>query len=57
MRVEKRWNKLPREVVDMSSLGRVQGQARWSSEQPDLVKVSLPTAGALELLFYDSMSL
>ena len=35
IRLVKQWNRLPREVVVCPVAGDIQGQGRWSSEQPD----------------------
>jgi len=44
----KRWNRLPREVVDGIPIpGKIQGQAGQGSEQPGLV-MSLLIAGGLD---------
>lgn len=38
MREMRKWNGLPREVVDAPLLETVQGQVRWDFEQPDLLE-------------------
>jgi len=38
MSVVKHWNRLPREAVDAPSMGSVQGQVGWSSEQLGLME-------------------
>lgn len=50
VRVVRRQNKLPSEVVDAPVLISVEGQAGWFFEQPGVVEGSLPTARVLELL-------
>jgi len=36
MSVVRHWTRLPSDAVAAPSLGSVQGQARWGSEQPGL---------------------
>ena len=48
IRVARHWNRLPRKMVNVPSLGDIQGPAGWSSEDLIKLQVSLFIAGELD---------